>query len=166
MSRTRSTLAVLALAAGLAAAAPAAEALTWNSASNPLLAHQDSDASNPKILAAAYGNFTKLNSTSARSAVHYQDRQPGGNKVYGETKFLFYAPSTSCSSNGTLATCFHQTANDQTGRSNSGAWEGPWNSDEGLVSDGTQARGQIHVCEDQSWAPDDCSAFVVKTFSY
>lgn len=167
MHRTRSALTVLGLAAALALATPTAEALTWNSRSKPLLAHQDSNARNPKILAAGYGNFSNLRSTYARSAVHYQDRRPGGNKVYGETKFLFYSPSSDCGGfGGGVSICFHETASRQTGRTNSGRWDGPWSSDVRLAGDGTRARGRMHVCEDQRLAPDDCSAFVVKTFGY
>lgn len=167
-SATRAIATMLAAGAVLAISTPDALAIRWYSERHPLIAHQKSDSRNPNRLAAGHGNFYNLKHTWARSAVYYKDLRPGGRKVYGETKFLYYSPDPYCGSDlyGRYVTCWHEVASDQTGRSKLGIWEGPWRSDEPLDGNSTQVRGRIHVCEDQSWMPDDCSAFVTLTFSY
>lgn len=162
-------IAISLIVAGLAMGGmPSAMAVRWYSKPHPLLAHQDSDPRNPKILAAGFGNFYNRKHTYARSAVWYLDRQPKGHKVYGETKFLFHSADPSCGSDqyGRYVVCWHETASDQTGRTDTGLWDGPWASDEPLDAESTQARAKVHVCEDQPHAPDDCSPFAIVTFSY
>lgn len=167
-SATRAIATMLAAGAVLAISTPDALAINWYSKRHPLIAHQKSDSHNPNLLAAGYGRFYNLRHTAARSVVNYKDLKPGNKRfVYGETKFLVYSPDYFCGSgqDGRSDTCWHEVASDQTGRSNAGAWEA-WRSDEPLDGTSTKMRGRIHVCEDQSWMPDDCSPFVTLTLSY
>lgn len=144
---------------GLVAVAQPAMAVAWASSSSPLTAHHKSKSSGQKQ-AQAYGNFYNQGGSYARNSSHQKDSRPGGDSVYVETNFQFYYIGAAQSSPSWLT-----RTSKETNRTNSGAWK-PDYTRTTLYSGAEKARGQIHVCEDQNMAPDDCSVWAYTTFAY
>jgi hypothetical protein len=144
---------------GLLAVAQPAMAVAWGSSSSPLTAYHDSASSGQKQ-AQAYGDFYNQSGAYARNSSKQKDSKPGGDKVYVETFFQFYYVGPGSSTPG-----WHTKTGQQTDRTSSGSWTSDYKRTT-LHSSSDRARGQIHVCEDQNLAPDDCSVFAYTTFSY
>ncbi|MCW2540142.1 MAG: hypothetical protein JWN95_1867 [Frankiales bacterium] len=143
-----------AVSAGLLAFAPAANAVAWWSISNPLTATSGGVAK-----AQAYGQFDNVSYSYARVNNNERDPQPGGNKVFVDNAFQFYAPSAS----GVMGWNVYST--QQTTRSNSASWL-YYPKQTSLSEDSSQARARIHTCEDQSFSPDPCSVNALPSFTY
>ncbi len=149
---------VLATSVGLVSAAQPAMAVYWKSASSPLTAYHESASSGQKQ-AQAYGNYYNSGATHARNTSSQRDSKPGGDSVYVETKFQFYYGVSG------QAPAWQTTSSKQTTRTTSGSWKSDYTRT-ALHGSAERSRGRIHVCEDQSWAPDDCSAWAYATFTY
>lgn len=144
---------------GLVAVAQPAMAVAWGSSSSPLTAYHESASSGQKQ-AQAYGNFYNQGGSYARNSSQQKDSKPGGDSVYVETRFQFYYQSA-----GQSGPVWNNRHNGQTGRTSSGSWTSDYTRTT-LYGTADKARGQIHVCEDQNLAPDDCSVWAYTTFSY
>lgn len=150
------------LAAGLLSAlfvtsVPAAYAAEhdWYSKSDPLKATEDGVAQ-----ALAYGTSYTKNSY-LKNHTYYRDPRAGGDSVYTETSYTYYAPDHGGGSSWT-----EHGDTDQSARSKSGDWVDQYDADD--VTDHSDAdKGRVHskVCEDQSWSPDACSREPFVTFT-
>lgn len=144
---------------GLVAVAQPAMAVAWGSSSSPLTAYHKSASSGQKQ-AQAYGDFYNQGGSYARNSSKQKDSKPGGDSVYVETRFQFYFQGA-----GQASATWNTNKNDQTGRTSSGSWKSDYTRTT-LYGTADKARGQIHVCEDQNLAPDDCSVWAYTTFAY
>ena len=144
---------------GLVAVAQPAMAVAWASSSSPLTAYHKSKPSGQKQ-AQAYGNFYNQGASYARNSSSQKDSRPGGDSIYVETNFQFYYVGA-----GQTSASWLDRSSKQTTRTNSGSWK-PDYTRTTLYGGAEKARGQIHVCEDQNLAPDDCSVWAYTTFSY
>ncbi|MET0820954.1 MAG: hypothetical protein ABWY58_08305 [Aeromicrobium sp.] len=144
---------------GLVAVAQPAMAVAWGSSSSPLTAYHKSASSGQKQ-GQAYGDFYNQGGSYARNSSYQKDSKPGGDSVYVETNFQFYYVGTAQTTPSWI-----NRKSLETGRTNSGSWK-PDYTRTNLYGGAEKARGQIHVCEDQNLAPDDCSVWAYTTFSY
>lgn len=159
MRTSWSRLPILAAALGvlLVLAAPAANAITWYSRSSPLNAYEGG-----VVQAAAYGNFYNYNGSYARSQSYHRDVRAGGNAAYVDTDWYFYEHGATCPQGGS---CFLNFGGSESVRTTSSAWKNSY-VQKGLRGTADRARGQIHVCEQQAFSGDPCSAWVIRTFNY
>ncbi len=151
------------LAAGLLSAllvtsVPAAHAASedWYSRSKPLTAWEDDTAQ-----ALAYGtSYTK--DGYLKNHTYYRDPRAGGDSVYTETAYTYYAPDPDGGSSWT-----EHGDTDQSARSSSGDWVDQYDKDDYSSDHSDSDRGRVHskVCEDQSWSPDACSRRPFFTFT-
>lgn len=136
-----------------------AEAMTWSSQSSPLTAKDGS-----KVVASAYGDFFNRNGQYAESMATRKANRTSNRGAYVETEFLFHRRQYDGK------TCFagfeEYGVTKQTSRNNSTTWKTE-SEKVALKSDGTQARGNMKVCEDIAWSWDKCSnSSIIRTFSY
>lgn len=163
MNRTFTHLDARLLAAGLfstlfVTSAPAAHAAEedWYSRSNPLAAVEDGVAQ-----ALAYGtSYTK--DGYLKNHTYYRDPRSGGDAVYTETNYTYYAPDL----DGGSSWSEHGTT-DQSARSTSGDWVDQYDKDDYSSNHSDADKGRVHskVCEDQGWSPDACSRRLFITFT-
>lgn len=155
MKKRLALIVPMVLAAVLAFAGPAL-ALTYGSKASPIKAENNSDAGNAWF----YGTMSVRSGIALRNAYHFRDSAPGGNSAFVTTRYYWYqtcngSPNTWCDLGGA----------DRSSETTSGDWLSE--ADEHtLEGSGDRGRMESHVCENQAWAPDDCSKNVLGTFSY
>lgn len=137
---------------------PAAHAAEedWYSKSDPLKAMEDGEAQ-----ALAYGtSYTK--NGYLKNHTYYRDPRAGGDSVYTETSYTYYAPDRDGGSSWS-----EHGDTDQSKRSKSGDWVDQYDNDDYSTDHRDADRGRVHskVCEDQSWSPDACSREPFITFT-
>jgi hypothetical protein len=158
ISRSRRVLGTLVGAGAVLMVAQPALAATWYSSSSPLKVTESGSTQG-----AAYGDFYNSNGTYAKSASTRKDYKKGGDGIYVDTKWYFL--ETSCDSLNHCSSEYVGYGHNETGRTTSGKWVDE-TEQKGLRAGASAARGGMHVCEDQSFSGDPCSATVIKTFTY
>lgn len=148
----------LVTAAATALFAQPAVAVGWYSLSAPLKVYE-----NNVVQGAAYGNFANANQSYAKSKSTRKDWRKGGDGIFVETHTRFLV--TSCSQTGGCTTQWVSRGAKQTGRTESGAWVTS-STQTALHAQGSRARGEIKVCEDQKLSKDPCSVRTYPTFDY
>lgn len=151
-------LAAGALSALLVTSVPAAHAAEqdWYSRSTPLTAVEDGEAQ-----ALAYGtSYTK--DGYLKNHTYYRDPRAGGDPVYTETGYTYFAPDQDGGSSWS-----EYGDSDQSDRSSSGSWVDQYDKDDYSGSHSDADKGRVHskVCEDQDWSPDACSRRPFFTFT-
>lgn len=155
MGRRFSLIAPLLLGLVLALAAPAL-AKSYGSKAHPIRAEDASDDGNAWF----YGRMSVYNGQFLRNHYHYRDSKPGGNSAFVTTHYYFYRQCDG----GVVEWCdtHHE---DRSSETTSGKWIQA-NDYEPLKESADRGRMVSKVCENQAWAPDDCSRNVIGTFSY
>jgi hypothetical protein len=141
------------VAAGLLASAAPAMAVSWGT----IVVYEDGVEQGR-----AYGWFYNENQQYAGMNANVKDSRPGGNGVFVDIDYKYWAQDCSQCPAGYL-----YKGNDQTGRTTSGVWVGPVHEHHPLWPSSNSARGAIQVCEDQAFSADPCSEpDALPTFSY
>ncbi|MGK5684873.1 hypothetical protein [Actinoplanes sp. URMC 104] len=149
----RAAITVTAAAAFLGVASPAM-AVQWGSASDPYYVKED-NVNQGK----GYGDYGNYNFQYARSNAWYYDMKAGGQGIYAVTNFFFYY------SYAGQPAAWHSEQYSETSRTTSAAWKFQ-SKQKALLSEAEKSRGEVKVCEDQSFSGDPCSAKGLPSFSY
>jgi len=143
------------LLAGVLLSAPGAFAITWATRATPALAYEDGI-----VQARGYGNYFNYQSLRAQDSSYQWDSKPGGNGVTVKTHFYWHGPQASCG-----GVCWWFDLKKDSAQSYTASWVAHYRA-RNLRGDADQTRGQMEVCEVQSFQDDPCSSLYTATFSY
>ncbi|WGL50441.1 hypothetical protein P5P86_10725 [Nocardioides sp. BP30] len=158
MRRRLALLAPAALGLVLAAGSPAL-ALTYGTQAHPIRAEDSSDDGNAWF----YGSMYVNNGQTLHNAYHFRDSAPGGNAAYVTTSYYFYENCSYDPDDGS-GWC-DVGGSDRSSETTSGNWLSEADAHD-LDPGADRGRMKSRVCEKQAHAFDDCSKYVIGTFSY
>lgn len=154
-TRSVATALVSALVAFLfLAAAPAAYAANWYSASSPLTASEDGT-----IRAKAYGTAYKKDGM-LKNHTFYRDPHGYNRGAYTETTYSY---KEATSQYGELWGA--DIGKDQSARNTTNSWVDQYDANDYSNRDASQGRVHVKTCEDQYLSPDPCSRKPYFTFT-
>lgn len=156
----RAVLIVVALAAAVLSIAPANAGVwrEWPRDAANLIAKTDGVAQGK-----GHGDWNVVDTsdgTKSRARGVAYDVRPGGDGIYFEMQTYLNAGYCLATEYLQCDAQYYAGASDQWGdkyRWYDDSWSDSHNANTGVDGSADYARGALKVCEDQDWAPDDCS---------